>query len=660
MKYEDERISNDDSLSLNNTSHRLLQGPTFRKLKEFYANSWKDPENDEYMYRVYFAQQSSNINALVYKLYLEIADEQELYRIKRVHDNTFLTQHAMYGKARELAAYYSRYRHFPKILMVDELLITGRNIAEFLYKLLNMIFTCLERDYAKFHYNYRRVYYALLDAADILVFAQSKDPKILDEQILDRINTNCTMETAEWRAYVQRITEIMTRTHFVENTSFTPSFLMELDMYRSSVQRNAEFPTEWKRGIWRYRRKDTTIWQKSFFNHEGKLIAQAAIRCTVYLDENTVSLTPYLFRMRGSEFDHFHLRHHLIDFFHTYDLFMLADILDDDSVYQLSSQMLVSTLDSIFVFFMFLSDQLAGIGLKVQDDLDRVGQYFDSCANINGELKMLTEMNNRGAKIRAQLFNIIEEDLSYAAPGDYEFSLRMDRHQRDSYILAAEKLLFRWDLQQQKNNLYRRIKQIDFEPWSSFRDDLFGLKQYLEKVKVPGMSLTERIGALLVELQWGNVVLTMSDKESGCFYLKVNENTGITGIMHYYRFLPALALVEEVCEKNGLSAKSRIRRFGAYLDKKENRDLYELLFDSLYDELSRAGLRFGDWLNLSIHRLDRPRPERNVRSCQEWTGRMWPEEELDAIHSFSSGEYITWETEQRYNYFLDAIRFFKD
>lgn len=652
----------------------FLNSENYKGLQAFFEESWQESTkkiDQPYRYRVYFTQKSFNLNEMFFSFAIEnkATDEAEKERLMQIRSNTFLTQLSMLTKAKELADSFAKSGSFPRIRVIDELLITGRDLAEFYYRLENAILKHVaEHIVLRSSLDYRTIRSALLDSMDISIYMQNDKLALLDYDLLRKCTVKRHAGPSDWRLLVQSVTDTLTYSSFVENTSITPSFHLSADDFVKlsvSLRSQNNHNSFWHRKRWKYHCRNTVVWQKSLYGVDNTVVAQAVIRVSYQRELNRYTLTPYLFFLVPEDEALQQLYQAFGDYFAASGLTKLCRLMTDFSpaLTQLRCNLLFS-LSSTLVFFYFLhSAQHEDAALSdyplFQSDIDKVAQCFATENEILHEFNVLLGLNDAGAALREKLHRkLFDFLLTHAEP--LSAHARQDpAHGNDQYLRATEDYFFHIDMTRQEDIFFRQRNKVNYRASTAFYDPDSFLRSFLSSFPEDYVSLENKFGALSVMLQWGNVGLsTYHYDQSNTLYLKAGEGSANAGIGHYYRFLPALIALEEICDQEQLTMVRWATRYGRYLDKEENTQNLSALFPYLVSKVYRAGAKLSEWKNLGIFWLDLPEPDNQVRSIQEWTGEPWPEEEISEICSMTRTQYLNWEAKKQQHYINEVYRFF--
>lgn len=125
---------------------------------------------------------------------------------------------------RELATIYKKYSRFPRILLVDDLMVHGRGMAKILYQLEKLLTMELEQQGVlncdMDHYHFRHMF---TNAVDIYIYAKSDRDILMDDRFMRKVRCWKTLSLSELRDLSMQLTDSMAQWE-IPNTSFVLSF----------------------------------------------------------------------------------------------------------------------------------------------------------------------------------------------------------------------------------------------------------------------------------------------------------------------------------------------------------------------------------------------------------------------------------------------------
>lgn len=165
-----------------------------------------------------------------------------------------ISSRALMLKYDEIAEYYRENGKFPRILILDDLMIHGRSVAKLLQQLEDMLaIRLLEMGVLKRSDNYRyTVYRNLADSVMILVYARNAGVIFLEEGYLERLSAVKELYAGEMRDLSLQLSRKM-RQWDIANTSYVYSVRSEVIIECLRKQNNGQIGSSgWVRKTWSY------------------------------------------------------------------------------------------------------------------------------------------------------------------------------------------------------------------------------------------------------------------------------------------------------------------------------------------------------------------------------------------------------------------------
>lgn len=165
-----------------------------------------------------------------------------------------ISSRALMLKYDEIAEYYWENGKFPRILVLDDLMIHGRGVAKLLQQLEDMlVIKLLEMGVLKQSDNYRyMVYRDLADAVTIFVYARTTGVVFLEEGYLERLYAVKELCAGEMRDLSLQLS-IQMKQWDIANTSYVYSVWSEvLTEYLIDQKDGRIGSSEWVRKTWSY------------------------------------------------------------------------------------------------------------------------------------------------------------------------------------------------------------------------------------------------------------------------------------------------------------------------------------------------------------------------------------------------------------------------
>ena len=165
-----------------------------------------------------------------------------------------ISSHALMLKYDEIAEYYRENGKFPRILILDDLMIHGRSVAKLLQQLEDMLaIRLLEMGVLKRSDNYRyTVYRNLADSVTIFVYARNAGVVFLEEGYQERLYAVKELYAGEMRDLSLQLSRKM-RQWDIANTSYVYSVRSEVITECLREQDDGQIgSSEWVRKKWSY------------------------------------------------------------------------------------------------------------------------------------------------------------------------------------------------------------------------------------------------------------------------------------------------------------------------------------------------------------------------------------------------------------------------
>ena len=653
---------------------RILGEKEYAGLRSFFIDTWESGDS-QYSYLVYFAQKARNLNEVFYQIEYDTLlrnDPMQANRLKRIRGERFVSQTGMYLQAPVLADKYKENGSFPQILLIDELVRSGKDYAEFFYSLERHILSVLkETGWQSTENSTRALHAALADAIEFRVYLCTQEILLLEGILRKRLKAVKYGDKSQLYTFAADVTAAVTASQLVENTDFTPSLYISADMYQKADSALNSSP-KWRRQVWNYQDEESVIWYQRIPIH-GEIQLYYAVRARHLFRDSKYSLTAYVFwgeTGRGVFTD-------LISDFKKrfqaagcYDAF--CEILNQaPSFYEVHTSF-VSSLLSLLVELSFLQDAEC-LNREWTHDLEKVCQsygFIGSPDKVDSDDSRVLISNFRSLIIDHKLCETLLAAAQLKLSGRSDrplshFSEEQDKITYNQYMWNAENHFIDIDLRQNASIVTRRQEAIPFVDWSKFGNVAdCSLERYLKSFPEGYVSFEKKIGALLVLYQHGLIgykksIAVMEDETEYAFLQNVGEPSEILIYQHMYRFIPALIYLERVCRRNGLGSVNMAGWFGRELEKDGGEPGLGKLFSDYLDRLHKHGLSLHRCHSYRILSPSKPNKDSAIRTIREWDGKPWPTQEESEFRTMSRLDYLVWEREQE-DYYLEKAKAFFD
>lgn len=569
----------------------------------FLKSTWSNEDNPRY--RVYMAQKCLNLNE--YYFIQEICSEQGSDKNKEFVDvrrKTFLSQYALLLKADEWVDYYAARKEFPRICVVDELILTGHDFGSLMYRMLDVIFDAWQSKYGEIGpEEYWVIRDAFIKSVSYRVYARSKDAPLLD-QSLPSIGDPRMLDKSECSMYTANIVELLNETTVVENTSFIPSLWLSKTEYENIFHSSNEYLFGWNSTVWSYGKIQAEIWQKDLVGSGTDVRFHLAFVCVKKRaeadQEEIVCVTPYVFwgKLQDPALDK--LFANIADVLRRQDSKLWNPLAEICKVpYRAATNSKLRFLYTL-ICILELSELTQTPINTLRNDLEKVAQSFGTIEQIYPALKELCAQASETVRkqLRAAIYRAMWDapalDPDAAAPDNG------DTHDHVGCLKAAEEYFIQVDRLECQQTKVRRDEGRTFIPSSNFFYAGGCLSHYFKQL-AGHYSLEEKIAALVLLAQANVVTLTMSAQGGDAFYAKVGEATigaalyADCSIRRMAVYIPALVVLERVCKKMDLTMKYWAERFGAFLEKKSAEEGLERRFRVFVESAYSSGDSMEDY-----------------------------------------------------------------
>lgn len=528
----------------------------YERLYLFYQKVWAQPHD----YVVMNARRCFNLNYLFAQVHK--ADRKPVANAGKIISNNALL---LYNS--KIAEHYRACGRFPRILIVDDLILHGRGVAKLLYDLEELIISrlSLSQEMTKDERYYIRR--NLADAIDIFIFAANRQPLLIDDIYLRKLQWEVQLYTREIRSLSQQFSSFLQRAD-VPNTSYVLSY---------QVKKMPNPGEKWLCQHWNYRGAK----QRMYFSCEPQAV-DVKFLPTVRLRESfsqktnseiwLTSLTLFgelpcdslsgICRMvegklASSEFCH------------------IRSILQKDQklIRKQQAQFLSFVLSAIYLRD-FLADCSVNAGFPLppfsadNSDLHKIAQNFGKVSEIESELKKLIT----APRLLEELRTILLDTLGDCA-GVFLRKLEHGSDQKEYYVnFHLEDCFYNMGMAAEQS-AYKTISLNRYQP--NKRD--FGTQpmEALLRWEQPALHFkyskslptgTQKLSCMMALMDNGLMAMNFecAEQEQGdVIYssLKVGELATLSIPRRLHLFIPALALVEADCWRAGLEPKNAVKQF---------------------------------------------------------------------------------------------------
>ena len=632
------------------------QTELLRPYQSFFVSTW---EAGNYQLRVYIARKCSNMNELLFlRKYSEETDLEKRKQLWNIRQS-FIFQNALFGYVDEIVDIYHNHGSFPSILIVDELVIYGRQISAFLRDFETAILQAWHEQEKTGKVERKAgwdIRHDFMKAVDIRAYARNSGP-LLEERYCSRIRFDQVMSFAQQCKMVQDMSIAINESEDIENTSCTPFFRLEKSQYEKLFRTLEE--QGWHKRTWTYHQLKADIWQKTGIASLNDTKLQGTLR--VHFDESgTVRVIPLALFESISVYDLNIIAKSIAQYFEQTSPSTFRAIIrflknENCELLWTVKMQWVSFLISVVLFFNIT--ELSGIEFRITQaddlssvayhnhDLEKMAQNFGCMSDTLSAIMSLCASDEAAKRTRRVLWGILypalKESLSPLRNPDKNRGTLCE--EAAIYIEEAEHFLNITGKRDEKRLAEMQRKGLTYG--SRVRSDIFAsLGEYLnyfsegkETLYPYSYNLENCIGVLLMMVDQGitGMVINeggLTEKKAGrkmiSNWIRAGEQSLYVEARKYYRFYPALINIEARCLKVGRSVLKQVTRFGRMLDRKEPGQHLEQGFRDLYTQLHSQERDLRDWSFDMLEDLDRPVQAGNnsIRPRQEWCDRDWGDE----------------------------------
>lgn len=643
----------------------VLGQKEYASLRRFFIASW----GGLYAFRAYITRRASNLNEIFFREEYQrrcAQSPEEAAELEAVRQTTFLTQNALLARIPRLTHAYIQTKKFPRLLIVDELIIYGREINSLMQVLESAILSAWEAEMGEqpagdeaWH-----LHNAFFSAVDLFVYARNAQPLLLEHHLNARLHTVQLMSGSQWREYTQNVSRVISLDGRIDNTSYAPSYVFNKSGYHKMCSRLKSL--KWQslgtdRNKLLYHGTEMTVWQRNAFPDDRECHLHLTLRCYRGADHEVRMIPlpvfgniekdalPVLFVKTAAL-----LEEHL-----TPDSTLAALLKNRDSLLQTVKLQLISCILSIVIIHDCLpqkrTPQNSDPGPRlISTGLDKVAQNFGIIKETLAELREIDRNSLFRNGLRNFLYSFLRErtEVLYRTAElpqpSFERAACMKHADEFFYGVGQSDEKYVLDLQQAKG-LYNAWTQPTMEV--AFDEYLTSFPQ--KGTNASACPFEAKIAVLLPLMDQGVVAMNMGLRGIS---LKAGEQSKFCRVRQMYRFVPALIELERYCWRTGMHLPILAAQFGRYLDRISPGEDFELLFSEFTREIDKYGQLMSDWDIDLIAGLDQPDQKRGVRCVQEWSNRDWGAE-WEIIRGQSYGQYLFWERMNQKRYKQKAISF---
>lgn len=238
--------------SLKQIGASVLHDSDYQGFSTFFSDVWAS----KHEYIVIFARRCYALNNAFLRMNFE--EKERMEKAERI-----MTQNALLLYAGEFAQCYQKNGSFPRVLLVDDIMLHGRGVAKVLHDFESLICQELEEIWKAEEFSDNDRYYVhrnLVAATDIWIYAINEAPALIDTSLMRRITYVKKQRGNDLKDLSLRISNCLQKLN-EPNTSYRYSFPIP----KSKLLNPAE---TWQPVNWQYRGRPYTVYFKKL--HDNK------------------------------------------------------------------------------------------------------------------------------------------------------------------------------------------------------------------------------------------------------------------------------------------------------------------------------------------------------------------------------------------------------
>lgn len=391
---------------------------------------------------------------------------------------------------RELATFYEAHGYFPRILIVDDIMVHGRGIAKLLSQLEKMLSTELTRrgvlNSVEDHYYFRRMF---TRAVDIFIYAKSRQDILIEDRFLRNVKCWKTLSPSELRDLSQQLSDSLVRWE-IANTSFVFSArcrMLTSELANSALTRPHSNYGDWVCVPWKYQNEDIVLYIRlygsSYVNRVNRI---STIR---YFPQRSTISSPQItsFTIMGdleaSDLDY--ISKSLYDLLNPQNYPGICSILaeEDYPVLLQSKGQLISFLLSITDFYEFIStikpDYIRRISNTLTHDISKIARNFGKSKEIQTEFSSIISDWIVLKRIRDELDEFLSRNAMPLINVPPQMCSTIDTASTDDFNKIVEQVFYRVGANAEQHALKYSDRPYSFSP-ENYQNYTFCNEEYGE------------------------------------------------------------------------------------------------------------------------------------------------------------------------------------
>lgn len=501
---------------------------------------------------------------------------------------------------KKLAEYYRRYSRFPKILVVDDLIMHGRGMYKFLDQLERLVRDELGYD-SWTDYDQISCRRSFTDSIDIFVYAKNRMSVLLDSRFTWQMRVRKKMCLSELRDLSLQLSDFISYNN-ISNTSFVPTFFSEnlSNLIEHKIRDNGfdnQFSIEnermkWHGVLWNYLGEDMLLFLGFYGQQHTNRIS--AIRFFPSRKKRTdqfvsFSILPDLPKLQFDE-----LCKKIDNVLEKYQLGYLSSILQErNPILQPNKGQLLSYIISVIDYLDFQyavneqwRNQNESDEIKLSVDVGKIATNFGLQVDSKNELIDIVRKKTLRQKLK-EVFNFEldktskENALLEFIPTGSQTALRPEDFKK--YNQAMEEIIYNCGAESENRAMKLLQHSYDFVPSEyqnysispqkqSYYDGILSLRDMIDKINETESeksriesSVVQYLSAYIALMDNGilstRLQFTEGTDKKLVTILKAGELSTFSAPRSIAVFIPAFAKVSYYCSRFGLTQKEAVNLF---------------------------------------------------------------------------------------------------
>lgn len=354
---------------------KLTLGSDYYTMTEaFFMSVWTSPVP----YKVFLVRRCFNLMYSFYKVKQVTLGKNNPLLNPQV-EGTFYTDSSILACAEDIADYYIKWRCFPDILIVDDILIHGRTLNRLIDNLIDAVCGILRKKDAETEQVF--IVEKFLDSIKLNVMVRNSKPLLLRSKyfqcLMQKPDKSDVWKPREWHELSSRISLLVGEGCFY-NTSFVLSlYEKQLDEENTNNQLHKKFQDAAQRlssvGFREYswnKRTSYSAWVRPLENSNGNIMAFYTVRISQNNFDNSYRIIPFVIM------SDFHLPSDEETFPEFFPLRELLDILPNRSGCERMRAEALYLLLSHNLLLLFQNEIGERVVLKKNLDVDKIQYSF--------------------------------------------------------------------------------------------------------------------------------------------------------------------------------------------------------------------------------------------------------------------------------------------